>query len=113
MPTEPSTHTAPPPHTSYGTPEKGNRRRIDRLYAGRKLLTGEAGVVAATIVPRADVAFSYHNPHTRRDVHKQSDHDMIQLVLRTCKIRQPPWQPTIRPSTLRHTDVHAAIDASR
>ena len=101
------------PHNAvytHGKPEKGNQRRIDWLCGSRQLLAGPSGVVAASIVPREAAAFSYLNLHTRKEVHKQSDHDMLQVVLRTCKIMKPPRQPMIRPATLRHPEVHGALD---
>ena len=59
---------------------------------------------------RAAAGFSYVNAHTRKESYKQSDHDCVQLTLRGTSIPKPRAQATIRPGTLRHPAVRAAVD---
>ena len=66
--------------------------------------------MATRTVSRETAGFSYVNAHTRKESYKQSDHDCVQLTLRGTSIPKPRAQATIRPGTLRHPAVRAAVD---
>jgi len=91
---------------TYGKPEKpGSGRRLDAWFAPQALLEGTTGVVSTRRVGREDAAFSYVNTHTRKEMHKQSDHDAVQITLRGTPIPRPQPRSILKPSSLRHPTV--------
>ena len=95
---------------THGSVEKaGSRRRLDAWFAPESLLVGPTGVVSTRRVDREAAAFSYVDAHTRKERHKQSDHDAVQITLRDTPIPRPQPRSTLKPSTLRHPQVRAAM----
>ena len=95
---------------THGTAEKaGSRRRIDAWFAPSSLLEGTTGVVSTRRVDRDAAAFSYVDLHTRREKSKRSDHDAVQITLRGTPIPKPQPRGTLKPATLRHPEVRAAM----
>ena len=95
---------------THGSVEKaGSRRRLDAWFAPPSLLEGPTGVVSTRRVDREAAAFSYVDTHTRKEKSKQSDHDAVQITLRGTPIPRPQPRGTLKPSTLRHPEVKAAM----
>ena len=67
-------------------------------------------MVSTRRVDREAAAFSYVNTHTRKEMHKTSDHDAVQITLRGTPIPRPQPRSTLKPCTLRHPAVKEAMN---
>ena len=89
--------------------EPGRRRRLDGWEAGTSTIGHELGVVDVRVIPAVQLSVPWKD---RKKGLKISDHDAVEVTLRTSTERRPAGEPRIRAGALDIPEVRKYIRQS-